>query len=431
MTLAKLRFCLCSTFYPPYGSDADAAYVQALAVGLARLGHEVTVLHNPDAYEVLRGEKVTEPYATHAGLTIRQVTASLKTGSLLAVQQTGRAWAQWRDLRECFRQPFDVVHYYNVSLLGGPELFSLGHSTLKLAGLSDHWLVCPMHILWKYTGEVCDTPQCVRCSLRNGKPPQFWRYTRLLETMSRHVDAFLGPSLFTMRKHWERGFCNPMIHLPSLSPIPVQSRSALTAPPVTRPYFLCTGRLEYYKGFQDVIPLFRDLSDCASLIICGQGAYERELRFLAEGIANVHFTGALSRDQLQVLYENAIATIVPTLAYQTFCHSTAESFSAGTPVIARKLGPAEEIITEHGGGILYTIPEELRTAIAKVIREDSTRLELGRQAITAHSLEFSEEVYLRRYLDIVGELFTRKAAGRSIRADEAGTTSLAGRTLLV
>ena len=430
MTPATLRFCLCSTFYPPYGSDADAAYVQDLAIGLARLGHKVTVVHNPDAYEVLLGGKITEPYAAHAGLTITQVTASLKIGSLLAVQQTGRAWGQRGALLQCFREPYDVIHYYNVSLLGGPELFSLGHSTLKIAGLNDHWLVCPMHLLWKYTGEVCDTRQCIRCSLRNGKPPQLWRYTRLLETMSRHVDAFLAPSLFTMRKHRERGFCNPMIHLPSLSPIPVKTGVALTVPPVSRPYFLCTGRLEYYKGFQDVIPVFRDLSDQASLIICGQGSYERELQSLAEGMANVYFSGALSRNQLQILYENAVATIVPTLAYQTFCHTTAQSFSAGTPVIARKLGPAEEIITQHGGGILYTRPEELRPAIAKMIGDDRTRLELGRQALAAHDREFSEEVYLRRYLDIVAELCTQKAADRNIRAHEAGTMSLAGRSLL-
>jgi len=403
--------------------------VQDLAIGLARLGHKVTVAHNPDAYEVLLGGKITEPYAAHAGLTITQVTASLKIGSLLAVQQTGRAWGQRGALLQCFREPYDVIHYYNVSLLGGPELFSLGHSTLKLAGLNDHWLVCPMHLLWKYTGEVCDRRQCIRCSLRNGKPPQLWRYTRLLETMSRHVDAFLAPSVFTMRKHRERGFCNPMIHLPSLNPIPVSMGIASNVMPVNRPYFLCTGRLEYYKGFQDVIPMFRDLSE-ASLIICGQGSYERELQSLAQGMTNVYFIGALSRNQLQILYESAAATIVPTLAYQTFCHTTAQSFSAGCPVIARKFGPTEEIITQHGGGILYTQPNELRSAIAKVMRDDRTRLELGRQALAAHDREFSEEVYLRRYLDIVANLYAQKVAGRNTRAHEAGIKSLTGGSLL-
>ena len=91
-------------------------------------------------------------------------------------------------------------------------------------------------------------------------------------------------------------------------------------------------------------------------------------------------------------------------------------FFRGNTVIARKLGPAEEIITQHGGGILYTRPEELRPAIAKMIGDDRTRLELGRQALAAHDREFSEEVYLRRYLDIVAELCTQKAAGRNIRA---------------
>ena len=177
---------------------------------------------------------------------------------------------------------------------------------------------------------------------------------------------------------------------------------------MTRPYFLCTGRLEYYKGFQDVIPLFRDLSDQASLIICGQGAYERELQSLAEGMANVHFTGALSRNQLQILYENAVATIVPTLAYQTFCHTTARVF------LRRNTGHRPQAWSRRGnnhatrwGNSLHTAGRTA-SAIAKMIGDDRTRLELGRQALAAHGLEFSEDVYLRRYLDIVAELSPKK-----------------------
>ena len=42
----------------------------------------------------------------------------------------------------------------------------------------EHWLVCPLHVLWKYDRSVCETPECVKCSLQP-RAPQFWRRTGL------------------------------------------------------------------------------------------------------------------------------------------------------------------------------------------------------------------------------------------------------------
>ena len=249
-----LKFCLCTTFYPPYNSDADGWYVQRLANGLAKLGHDVTVVHNPDAYESLTGKQITEEYDDHPNITIKRITSPLRLLSLLAVHQTGKPYGQKSLLQECFKEPFDVIHYYNVSLLGGPEIFSYGRSRIKIGGFNDHWLVCPMHLLWKYTGEVCEKPQCFTCSLRYGKPPQLWRHTGLLETMTKHIDAFLGPSLFTIRKHRERGFNRPMIHLPSLYTIPEKAGTIDNVLPENRPFFLLWDDWKPTRAFKMSFP---------------------------------------------------------------------------------------------------------------------------------------------------------------------------------
>jgi glycosyltransferase involved in cell wall biosynthesis len=426
----KLKFCLCTTFYPPYSADADGWYVHRLAHGLAKLGHEVTVVHNPDAYEAMTGTRVTEPYENHPNITIKKITSPWKRLSLLAVHQTGRPYGQKTMLLECFKETFDVIHYYNISLLGGPEVFSHGKSTIKIGGLNDHWLVCPMHLLWKYTGEVCDKPQCTRCALHFGKPPQLWRHTRLMQNMVRHVDAFLGPSLFTMHKHRERGFSAPMIHLPPLYVIPENAGTIGPALQVRRPFFLCVGRLEDYKGFQNVIPLFRDFQD-HSLIICGQGSYGQTLKSLTQGMSNVHFTGPIPQDRIQSLYEQAVATIVPSICHQTFCHITVESYSAGTPVIAYRRSSVEEIISEHGGGILYTQPEELRQAITTMITDGEKRQALRQEASRAFELDYSEAVYLQRYLQVVQELSSQKTRYGKIRDYDSSNMTFADRTILL
>ncbi len=141
-----LRFCLVSTFYPPYNFGGDGIYAHRLANGLARLGHQVTVLHSPTAYEMLAGAKPSDSYNDHTNVTVRPIRTPLGKFGLLAVQQVGRPGLQAPALRRWLdRGSFDVIHYNNVSLLGGPHVFRYG-TGLKLCTLIEHWLVCPMHV---------------------------------------------------------------------------------------------------------------------------------------------------------------------------------------------------------------------------------------------------------------------------------------------
>ncbi|HEY8723559.1 MAG TPA: hypothetical protein VIL92_06825, partial [Gaiellaceae bacterium] len=49
----RLRFCLLTTFYPPYNFGGDGIFVQRLAGELVRRGHHVEVVHSVDAYRAL------------------------------------------------------------------------------------------------------------------------------------------------------------------------------------------------------------------------------------------------------------------------------------------------------------------------------------------------------------------------------------------
>ena len=85
----SLRFCFCTTFYPPFSRDADGEYVHQLANALARLGHDVTVVHSPDTFELLSGQQAPGPYSDHENVVIRRVFARLGKLGLLATHQTG------------------------------------------------------------------------------------------------------------------------------------------------------------------------------------------------------------------------------------------------------------------------------------------------------------------------------------------------------
>ena len=51
--MSGLRFCMVTTFYPPYNFGGDGIAIQRLSRALADRGHQVTVVHDLDAYDML------------------------------------------------------------------------------------------------------------------------------------------------------------------------------------------------------------------------------------------------------------------------------------------------------------------------------------------------------------------------------------------
>src|SRR4029450_6180967 len=124
--------------------------------------------------------------------------------SPLLTQQTGQPLLKMGRISAVARsRPYDVVHYHNISLLG-PGILGLEtplSTPVKLYMTHEHWLVCPMHVLWKFNERACDKPECLRCTLRGRRPPQLWRYTGMLRRTGAHIDRYVSPSRFTANMH--------------------------------------------------------------------------------------------------------------------------------------------------------------------------------------------------------------------------------------
>ena len=67
---------------------------------------------------------------------------------------------------------FDVIHFHNVSLIGGPGLLKYGHG-IKLYTMHEYWLVCPTHVLFKFNRAACTQTHCFFCGLTYKRPPQW------------------------------------------------------------------------------------------------------------------------------------------------------------------------------------------------------------------------------------------------------------------
>jgi glycosyltransferase involved in cell wall biosynthesis len=395
-----------TTFYPPFSFGGDGQYVRGLAQALARRGHSVEIIHDADAYRLLSGHADPEPAAEPPGVTVHTLRSAAPALSCLATQQLGRPLVHGARIRKILSRGFDVINFHNVSLVGGPGVLGYG-AGVKLYTAHEHWLVCPMHTLWRHNRELCTGRECVRCALAYKRPPQLWRAGDFLARQLRHVDAFIALSRFTAEKHAEFGFAPPMTLIPSFLPDAPPNGTA-PAPPGGRPYFLFVGRLERIKGLQDVIPAF-DTASPADLLIAGAGTYEAELRQLAAaGRAAVRFLGRQTPERLRALYLGARALIAPSLCYEVFPLVVLEAFQQGLPVIARRLGPYPELVEASGGGLLFGDRAELDAAIRLLASDASRRDALGEAGRRAFRAKWSEAVALTAYLDLIRTVAARR-----------------------
>ena len=417
--MSGLRFAFLTTFYPPHNFGGDGIGIQRLARGLVRAGHQVTVIHDVDAYNALhRGaEPARQPEPD--GLEVLELRSGAGTLSPFLTQQFGRpVLTGSRIARLLAERDVDVINFHNVSLIGGPGLFKYG-TALKLYMAHEHWLVCPSHVLWRYNRELCTGRECIKCQLSFKRPPQLWRQTGYLERELKHVDCFIAMSEFSRQKHKEFGFPREMEVLPYFLPeTPAAAGTGEGASPHPRPYFLFVGRLEKIKGLDDVIPVFRDYPD-ADLVIAGDGEYAATLRAAAAGMPNVRFLGRVAPDDLRRYYEHAVALIVPSVCFETFGIILIESFRQGTPVIARRIGPFPEIVESSGGGELFSTREELIGAMRRLQADPGRRAALARAGLAAFAERWSERAVVPQYLEIVASA-ARKKGDQRVLAKLAG-----------
>lgn len=406
--MTPLRFCFVTTFYPPHNFGGDGIGVQRWARALVRRGHDVTVLYDSDCFETL-SDKPAAAADPSDGVHVRRVRTGLGPLSLLLTHQLGRPVLNASAIRRAMgEQRFDVIHYHNISMVGGPGVLGVG-TGLKLYTAWEHWLVCPTHVLWRHGRERCSGRECVRCTLRYHRPPQLWRYGQFFERQLQHVDGFIALSEFSRRMHRQFGFEHDMEVIPGFLPDDAGAPVIAGPAPHPRPYFFFAGRLEVIKGLDDILPAFRDYPD-ADLLIAGDGDHRRELERIAGGSPRIKFLGRLRSDELERYYAHALATIVPSVGYETFGFVVIEAFRRGSPVLARRVGPLPELVDQCGGGATFETAAELLVALRRMQYDPAWRRSLAARAREGFEQRWSESAVVPRYFDLIERLSSRASS---------------------
>jgi phosphatidylinositol alpha-mannosyltransferase len=179
---------------------------------------------------------------------------------------------------------------------------------------------------------------------------------------------------------------------------------------------LFVGRHEPRKGLLDLLKAYRILrkTGCnCRLLIVGTGPLGREARryVATRRLQGVEFLGRVSDDEKAQLYRTADVYVSPATGGESFGIVLLEAMAAETPIVASDIHGYKGVLRRGREGLLVPPrePKELAAAIARLLRDDELRAEMGR-AGAARAQEFSWERVTAKVDDFYGQVIRRLAA---------------------
>lgn len=400
--MESLKIVMVSTFFPPYHVGGGGTHVLHLSNELAKLGHEIHVIYNLDAFflpHLRRKEVYHEP-----DLENNVIVHPLKTkiGALDPVLNFvfGRSMINSRFNAVINKLDPDVIHYHNISLLGPLSLrHSKNHFSLYTA--HDYWFICPKSDLFNNALHICSERKCSTCLLLSKRPIQLWRHFIDLRKEMGEIDRIIAPSRFMKKKLIEAGFKNVVV-IPNFVP-ECQIKKRINK----QNFFLFVGTLKTAKGIMELVKQFSKINTNSKLLIAGHGILEGKIRdFLRSNRLDnkIQLIGFVSGNRLLELYRSAKATIIPSLCYESFGLVAIESLSCGTPIILNNTEGLREIAEKSKAAKIIDI--QRKGELEKTVKyfESKSELDFRKEAIKTHRLFFSPRSYIKKYMNLVKSL---------------------------
>lgn len=387
-----------STFFPPFHIGGDANHVKYLAEELAKLGHEVHVFYNRDAFTVKR-KKVHHVPESQPGVIVHTYKSLLNLTPYAAYVFgiSPRITKAFRTLVSQIKP--QVVHHHNISLLGYDIVKRYG-SYVNIYTAHDYWLICPQNDLRINGIQDCSGKSCITCALKRRKPPQMWRNHNRFKRITSELDLIIAPSTY-LKRRLSRELAIKSVVIQNFAPLP----PSCIHEQEYSDYYLFVGSLEEHKGIINLLEVFRKSRDKigAKLIIVGRGS-------LAPGIKHfihkyslqdlVVFKGAVNKEDLYSLYFNARALVVPSIWPENAPLVTLEALSVGTPVIASNTGGLPEIVGKIDKNLIFRDFLELGYILENFQKNDVSPSKIKE----VYEKFFSPRAFISKYINIVNNI---------------------------
>ena len=109
-----------------------------------------------------------------------------------------------------------------------------------------------------------------------------------------------------------------------------------------------------------------------------------------------------------MLYERALAVIVPSICFEVLGQIIIEGFSVKTPSIVCPIGAPPDIVGESGGGLVYQDEAALVAALDRMAGDAAFRARCGEAGYRYFQEHFTRDAHFRKYFGLIEEVAARK-----------------------
>ena len=309
----------------------------------------------------------------------------------------------------------DIVHVHNFHYVLTPAIFDACRNSRAPSVQSLHNFrgICA-NATFMREGRVCE--DCIhgspylgvlhRCykgsALKTLPISRTIAYHRKRKTWQNKVDRFIAQTEFGKRKYVEGGYNEKRISVkPNFCYPPDPAWQAALdeeSAGVERTGALFVGHLLPWKGIAVLMEAWRNIS--TPLRVAGSGPLQN-LVTDAEKLG-VTYLGLLDAESVYHEMRRARFLVFSSVWYEGFPLTFIEAFAAGLPIVAAKLGAAEDVISHGETGLHFTPgdPKALAEAVAWAASHPEDMARMGENARRQYDTLYTPEANYTRLMEI-------------------------------
>ncbi|MEI6947676.1 glycosyltransferase family 4 protein [Paraflavisolibacter sp. H34] len=315
----------------------------------------------------------------------------------------------------------DVAHVHNLFFVASPSvLFALHRLRIPVvATLHNYRLICANALLLR-DGKICERCvhqsfplagiryKCYRSSaLESALVTGITGVNKLLGTWKDKVHTYIALTGFGRQKILDSSLGLPPGQV-TVVPNFVPDGGAGAFP--RSDFFLFVGRISPEKGVDALLECFSSLPGLR-LVLAGDGPELERLQQQYGSCANISFQGRCSPAQVAALLKQCRALVFPSVWYEGLPFTIIEAFSAGTPVIASRLGAMAEIVRDGYNGFHFTAGDvaDMKAVLLRFAAEAADNPGWYRQARHTYEEHYHPDSHYRSLMAVYHQAMEKTA----------------------
>lgn len=270
----------------------------------------------------------------------------------------------YREVRKIIKEKnIEIVHCHNTFPLISPSIYYAARSKKipVVQTIHNFRLLCPCGIFYR-DGHICE--ECLeRNSFKPALKHKCYRNSKI-QTLVVSVMLSIHRKLGTYNKinyifltEFNKKKFDQLIDINGdnvfVKPNFVKDTMKIKAKSDINKTFVFAGRLEENKGIKFLLGQWEKMSEKYKLHIYGVGPLEKYVKERVQNSHNILYLGFCTRAEIFEDMSKSMAMIFPSLWYEGYPMTIADSMAIGCPVVSSNVGNAANIIRKSKGGMIY------------------------------------------------------------------------------